>query len=215
MDTIKLIAKFNKAADTLTKQIEHKRRPMTQNPTPKRLREYNSRLYEANDLERVQRGLYALAAAHTENNLPLSLAAIQSKQEISKLVHKGLNSIGYYDVSEAKEYTCKTPQALALQKLIDNDSAGDRLDGSERQQRQQREKSEDIRRRIDQLRFQNIPGFFPTPNSLVCKMIQEADMDASYRVLEPPQALDRLRINCENLPRTSIVVKYVRRLLTS
>ena len=46
-------------ADSMQKEIDHGRRPMTQNPTPKRMREYNSRMHDANNAERTQRALRA------------------------------------------------------------------------------------------------------------------------------------------------------------
>ena len=66
----KKAARFRKMAVTMEKQIEDKRRPMTQNPTPKRMREYNSRMHDANNLERTQRALKAVADSLEAGTLP-------------------------------------------------------------------------------------------------------------------------------------------------
>ena len=63
-------AKFRRLAEGMAEHIADKRRPMTQNPTHKRLREYHSRLFDADQLESVQKGLFALANAHDNGTLP-------------------------------------------------------------------------------------------------------------------------------------------------
>ena len=65
-------------ADSMQKEIDHGRRPMTQNPTPKRMREYNSRMHDANNAERTQRAFLALAAGHQAGHLPPILADLRA-----------------------------------------------------------------------------------------------------------------------------------------
>jgi hypothetical protein len=60
--------KLDALADRMQKDIDHARRPMTQNPTPKRTRDYNARLHDANNWERGQRAMRALAQAHLRQN---------------------------------------------------------------------------------------------------------------------------------------------------
>jgi hypothetical protein len=56
--------KFYKLAIGMTKSIADKRRPMSQNPTPKRMREYRSRLHDADNEERTQKALYKRSSNH-------------------------------------------------------------------------------------------------------------------------------------------------------
>src|ERR1019366_7614512 len=86
-------------ADRMDAQIDNARREMTQNPTPKRMAEYRSRIIEADEMERTQKAMRALADAHEAGTVPQELAALRSKDEIGRLVHKGLDTSkgGYYD----------------------------------------------------------------------------------------------------------------------
>ena len=57
----KRIERFRTLANNLQSQIDDKRRDMTQNPTPKRMKEYYSRLHDADNIQRVQHGLMVIA----------------------------------------------------------------------------------------------------------------------------------------------------------
>lgn len=70
MSNVKLANKLESMAATLAKQVEHARRQLTQNPTPKRNREYRSRLHNADNMERAQRAMIALAACHRNGGAP-------------------------------------------------------------------------------------------------------------------------------------------------
>jgi hypothetical protein len=58
-----LAAKLRKLADALPEKIENLRRPLSQNSTPKRQREYTSRVLDGDNLERGRLALLALAVA--------------------------------------------------------------------------------------------------------------------------------------------------------
>ena len=176
----KLAATFTKLADNMQKAIDHGRRSMTQNPTPKRMREYASRVHDADNAERTQRALRALAAGHAAGTLSPALAALKNKAEIAPLVHKSLVSHGYYHVSTDPEYRDKSELGRALQSLI----------GTTRSEAQlaedvARAKAAEVRGMEDRLRFADISGFFPTPAAVVRKMIAEAEIEPGMTVLEP------------------------------
>jgi hypothetical protein len=99
----KLIARFRQWADALDEKIAYANRPLTQNPTPKRNREYQSRLIEARNLERLQKALRTLADAHEAGTVPKVLAALKTKDEIGRLVHKITDGSkgGYYSDAES------------------------------------------------------------------------------------------------------------------
>ena len=77
---------------------EDKSRPMTQNPTPKRLREYHSRLHDAANLERAARLMSEVADAIEAGTLPSELAGLKTKADYEALVYKGTLGGGYYEV---------------------------------------------------------------------------------------------------------------------
>lgn len=172
--------KLDAMADGMQKTIDEKRRPMTQNPTPKRNKEYLLRVHEGNDLERGQRALRALAEAHRSGSIPEILKALRTKMEILPLVRKGLIPGGYYDVFESPEYAAKTPQATALQQLMERS-----VDDAEREADAERDRIAKIRDMEERIRFDPIPGFFPTPRPVIEEMLSRAGICDDHSVLEP------------------------------
>jgi SAM-dependent methyltransferase len=172
--------KLEAMADGMQKAIDDKRRPMTQAPTPKRSKEYRMRIHEADDMERGQRALRALAQAHRANLVPPVLAGLKTKKEVLPLVHKGLVSCGYYDVAESPEYSNKTPQAIALQDLMEGMATEETREADA--ERARLKKIHDMEERI---RFSPIPGFFPTARSIIDLMLERAGIWPDHLVLEP------------------------------
>jgi hypothetical protein len=66
----KLTARFRNWADALQLKIDHAGRPMIQNPTPKRQREYQSRMHDCRNMERTQQALRVLADARLQSKKP-------------------------------------------------------------------------------------------------------------------------------------------------
>jgi hypothetical protein len=164
--------KFKAMADRLTKDIEDKRRPMTQNPTPKRCYQRDSRLHDANNLERLQKLLYALDGLG--DDIPQALRGITTKQALASLVHKGTTGAGgYYACIESDKYSYDTPAALAAQALIE---------GKEDPEQKAKEELERLER---DLIFQNIPGFFPTPPEVVDRMLAHLEIEPGDTVYDP------------------------------
>lgn len=183
----KIAEKFTKLAQGMTAGIANKRRPMTQAATPKRMREYNSRLHDADNEERVQKALLVLAALHEGGNVPPILAGLRAKSEIVGLVYKGTESGGYYDCIPSKEYRNKSELAATLQAYLDCATTPE-----EAATKQAREKAQEIERMIDKLRFSDFPGFFPTPDALVQRMLDEADIQPGMTILEPSAGIGNI-----------------------
>jgi hypothetical protein len=141
---------------------------------------YRSRLHDADNLERTKRAMLALALAHRSDKVPAVLAGIQTKAAIAPLVHKGLKSAGYYDVIPDSEYRDKTPAGLAMQALIDR-----QLSDADREADRNRRAAEELARLEDEVRFLDIPGFFPTPPLVIEQMLQLAEIEDGMTVLEP------------------------------
>jgi 16S rRNA G1207 methylase RsmC len=167
-------SKFRQWADDLQSDIDHARRPMTQNPTPKRNAQYQGRLHDGRNLARTQAALRALADAHDAGTVPAELAALRTRKEIAPLVRKWLESPSYYARREADDYADTTPAGRALQAMIDA-----------RPQAQQESRQTKIEQLEAQIRLSNIPGYFPTPEPLVKMMLECADIEDGMRILEP------------------------------
>lgn len=165
-------AKFRAMAEKLTSQIEDKRRPMTQNPTPKRNCQYRSRLHDSDNLERVQQALIALANAHESGTVPAELAYINSKAQIEPLVYKGLEGGSYYEVIPSLHYRDNSPAGKALQALIENPN-------------KKPDKDREIALLEQKISLSTIPGYFPTPPEVVERMLDFVKPVAGEIVLEP------------------------------
>ena len=171
--------KFRQLADQMQGQIDDKHRAMTQNPTPKRMKEYRSRVIEGDDLERAQQALRVLADAHEKGTVPEILRDLKSKSEVLPLVRKGTTGGGgYYDVIASMEYKDRSPQGKALQALMEAKPEL-RVADIEKQ------KAQKLAQMEAEVQFRPLPGFFPTPKPLIAKMLDAADIKPEDAVLEP------------------------------
>jgi len=173
-------AKFRKLAESLPSRVEYLRRPMTQNSTPKRQREYMGRCIDADNLERGRLALLVLADSWDRGDVPDILRTVTTKDEVCRLVRHGIGSNGYYNVYPDGQYRDKSDAGLALQILLEASL-------SQQTQEQQAEiaKRREIERLIDRVRFSPIPGFFPTPEPVIRTMLDFADVREGQSVLEP------------------------------
>jgi hypothetical protein len=73
MSTVKPESKMRTLAAAMQATIDDMRRSLTQNPTPKRMCQYRSRVHDSNNLERTQSALLALADLHEADCVPAEL----------------------------------------------------------------------------------------------------------------------------------------------
>jgi len=186
-----LVAKFRKMADALTDKIEDMRAPMTQNSTPKREAQRQSKLADANHLERTQTALRALAhELEAWGCVPLELAGLTSKKAIHDLLYTRFENRGHYNHVDTGEYTNTTPAALALYALI----AGD---NEEQKARQEKERIEATVRQL----AGEIDGFYPTPDNIIERMI--GGIPSGADVLEPSAGAGNI---CDMLPDAKLTL---------
>lgn len=178
--------KFRTMAQRLETEIAEKRRPMSQNPTHKRLREYHSRLYDADQLESGLKGLLALADGHDTGTLPMQLVAIKTKAEVLDLMRLQSDRTSDY-IRVTGQFSDTTPIGVALQQYVA--AAVGELSAEAAAALKVRRQIEDIE---NSLRFQKIPGFFPTPAPLADRMAQLACINPGNSVLEPSAGLGHL-----------------------
>jgi len=176
----KRVDKFRKMADDLQRQIDERRRPLTQNPTPKRMSEYKSRVHDGNNLERTQQALRALADRIERGDLPQLLSDIKTKKDVEPLVYKSTLNGGYYDCIPDPAYRDKSAKALEMQALLEASLSGEDLAKREENAKKQR-----IEAMQDRIRFIDVDGFFPTPRATVERMIDLAMLEPGQMILEP------------------------------
>lgn len=196
----RLADKLRKWADGLQREIDNALRPMTQNHTPKRGREYLKRLHAGHDLQRAQRAMRALADLADADRVPAILADVNTKARILRMTQTHADcSGGYYSYRET-DRPCDIGQAAAeLWKLLN--PADDMAARAE-------SKREALLR---ELRDSPRPGFFPTPENVGRMLIDLAYIEPEHSVLEPSAGIgslaalcpDRDRVACVEIDRTA------------
>jgi protein-L-isoaspartate O-methyltransferase len=179
-----LAEKMRTLADGMQTAIEHARRPLSQNPTPKRNAEYYSRLHDAANMERTQRAMQAIADAAEVGALPDILAPFKTKAAIAPLVYKGLKGGGYYDRIPDDEYRDKSAAAKCLQEMIDSKATP--AEHAERLSLQRISVAE------SKIALLDIASYFPTPKPVIADMVALADLQTGHVVLEPSAGSGRI-----------------------
>lgn len=160
--------------------------------TPKRRREADAARIEGRRLQRTQQALRALAEAHDAGAVPPVLRNVLSKAAVYDLVGTVIDRsrAGYYDAGvDTGQPASTSPAAVALWAMIAAPSEAD-------------QSAEELRRRVADLQFASIPGFFPTPAPIVAQMIKAAEIPTGepVEILEPSAGsgaiLDALRAAC-------------------
>ena len=173
---MKTAERFLKWADALQPKIDHAGRSTTQNPTPKRNREYQGRMHDCRNLERTQKALRALADAHQSGSVPESLASLKTRDEIAGMVYKSTTGGGgYYSVIECQDYSNTTPAARLLQGMIEGSTA----------QQEERNRLRKIEELEAEVKLTKIPGYFSTPAHVVSIMLDRAKIERGNTILEP------------------------------
>lgn len=178
-------------ADTMQKDIDHKRAPLTQNPTPRRLAIKEGQCADADRLEKAQEGLRALAAALRTNSLPPILAGVSSRKAVDEALHNWADSGPYLK------------KRKALQELVKAQG----LSGDTR--REERKAEQEKANELDSMRWQKIPGFYPTPPAAAARLVELLEVEPGHTVLEPSAGtgslVQALLEDCDSIQRIAAV----------
>lgn len=176
----KTATKFRDMAATLEREIAAKRAPRLDN-TPKRAKETHAARIDADHLDRVREALLLLAESREHEGLPEMLAGIKSKSQLLPMLRTRIDcSGGYYSLRDTGEFSDTSDVAVYLRAWMagkrgpDNDKTAD--------ERARLRRIEELERDV---RFTQIPGFFPTPPAVISRMLDLADLAAGQRILEP------------------------------
>jgi hypothetical protein len=187
--------KLRELADGMTEAITAKKHPPIASlpSTRRRARIADSLYQEGLRLEQIQFLLYALANHAELGNLPRILEGITAKTQLEVLASMSKDSWsdkdiedvfasdGWYKewVKKLKSASIRTPQqckcAIAALKEL----------GAERPKSTEETEALEISQLKREAVWQKIPDFFPTPQHLLERMMQLAELEPGMRVLEP------------------------------
>ncbi|MCK5236219.1 MAG: hypothetical protein KAR06_04460 [Deltaproteobacteria bacterium] len=166
--------KFRKLAEGLQGKIDSCFSDRLEN-TPKRAAQGASARLEGHKLERTQKALIALAEMHDSGEVVSLLAGLSSKKDVYELMGEKTEQVpnGYHAYSIGTgEPRVETPVSLALWALLGGKSPEEK-------------KAEEVAQKVRELKFSNIPGYFPTPDKLIDKMLEYVCIDDDSKILEP------------------------------
>lgn len=174
-----LAEKLRGHADSMQAKVDNGFRDRETN-TPRKSRIAAGARIEGVQWERAQKIARALADAHDAGTVPAVLARVSTKAELYDLANeeKDRNG-GYYDAPRllGRVYDwrddAKNAKAAAAWGLLSvaTDPA--------------RAAAEELRTKLDALKFAKIPGYFPTPAALIADMLDRAQLSPGADVLEP------------------------------
>lgn len=171
--------KLGRMAEGMQTKIDNLRRDRLSN-TPKRQCEAMSARCEAANLERIQRALQALANGWDTGSIPHAYQHLKTKAALEPITRKIVNHPSYYVVCESDKYQDESPFATEFRAWVAAATKGAHAGVDA-----ERERAESIKRAEEQIRFNPIPGFFPTPPDLISFMLELANIRPGDIVLEP------------------------------
>lgn len=166
--------KLRALADGLTDKIEALFADRRQN-TPKQQQQAGYARLNGIHLKRTQEALYALVSLYEAGDVPIILQKFRSKAVIHEAMKSKMDggNHGYYSVPvDLGEPASSNREDIALWALIKG-------------QTEEEKKEEELTRKINGLKFSNIPGYFPTPEPVIEMMIERADIGSDHAILEP------------------------------
>jgi hypothetical protein len=203
MINTKLAEKFTKLAKGMEKQIDTKMNPATagQNLTRRRAMIIDSMRRDGERLKKVQDALLAVANAASEGNLPESLAKLSSRADIEMLLR--LASYPSARWGEPVEW-----KPLAKLGVIDDDSflkAKEDLTGilGRCEETPEERNLKELKKLEVELRLRKEAGFFVTPDEVVEKMLDYADIGPDDTILEPSAGIGNI---ADKLPKDRLKV---------
>lgn len=171
--------RFRKYADTMQKEIDEKRNPDRKTNTRRRMNIHMSMLQDADNLERIQSALRAIADGWDNDTLPKELQGITQKTQVVTLIE---NHSPPPAKSRPKAFKAMTRAGLGSDRLF-SDARRELMSMIEKPPVDKKKQELDKLQR--EIVFQQIPGFFPTPENIIQQMLDLADIKAGEDVLEP------------------------------
>lgn len=189
--------KFYKTAESLRKKskdwYDSHRNSLVN--TPKRQREYNGGAIDADIMAEKAEMYEAIGKAYENGTLPDVLKDISpamAKNDLSDFVYSFDTSGGYYSIVrtnkrifESKPTQKQIKQWAAIEQLLKGSSKPAISD-------EERQKQKRLKEIENDMKFSKQENFFPTPLSIIEKMLKLADMKDGMTVLEPSAGLGHI-----------------------
>lgn len=183
-------------ADGMQKEIDSKINSATsrQRPTAKRRRVAAGMREDGYRLQAIQQVLYALADAHSSGNIEnySYLKNIRAKSQVVLLNQYGYaikHSWGQDSIQEMFDRNKDSLEKMGITSLYEWSIAEaqkvELLGPSSTTEPKHTEVQREIKKLEDEVWRMNIPGFFPTPKTLIDRMLDLADLEEAHFVLEP------------------------------
>jgi len=190
-DKLKMVKALTKTIEVAQKKADNISTEVSGNYTAKRGREANQRRHEKERLEKNIQALTRIKEEWLNDTVPEVLSKIKSLNDLLAFdwgIPKPLDGTEYDHYIESYEKQMKTMTRLGISTKEQSDK-GLKLIEEYRTVKLSEEqiKARELRDELEKLRLSNIPGFFPTPDDLIDRMLDEAMMFESkgMNILEP------------------------------
>jgi len=201
----KLAASLRQKAENLDNQIDAKLNPAiaSQNPTARRARIAGSMYEEGLFLQKIQEKLHALADLVEKGDVPEILSRIKTKADVESILG--------YDKIPTSQWTQPVRKRLAKMDITADwqiKEARKALDEIGKQKKTTKADLEaaEIKKIEQDLSLRKEPGFFVTPDDVVQRMVDRADIQKGDAILEPSAGLGNI---ADKLPKDQIeVIEY-------
>jgi len=179
---VDLSEKLEKFANSMQSSIDAKRGERRTN-TPRQRQQAAHARQDADNIERAQSGLMALAALHKSGNVPAILASVKTKKEALDLGRERFDNSnrGYYDIGLPTGKPAEdSDKARAFWALI----------APKTPEQIKADEIADLEMKI--ANGYKIEGYFPTPVNVIERMIDAVDLRDGQTVLEPSAGCGRI-----------------------
>ena len=167
----KLADRFDAAAEKMQNQIDDKFQDRNEN-TAKRARQAQQARNEGQHLARTQQAMRRLAEQHRAGTVADCHQMLSAKSHVHAMTGARMDLVGGIYVDSGEPAKAASHAALLLWELLEPKTAEqietERIDGL-----------------VRDLQFSKIPGYFPTPGTVVDLMLHHANVAAGMSVLEP------------------------------
>lgn len=178
--------KLRQIAARLASEATAKRGPRNEN-TPKRQRQGMDARHEAGNLDRAAQAACVLADAWERGGMPRDYQLITTRKELEALTARRSFSTGYYHVGTAEEHVDEDSLARAFRSWVVSQQGDDA-----RKSLAERAAADRLRTLENSTKFDNIPGFFPSPPAVCARILEEAGDVSGLNVLEPSAGIGSL-----------------------
>lgn len=202
---------FFKTAESLQKKADaiYKNCSTKLTNTRKRMDEYNHAISQADTLAEKSKMYAAMGKAWENDNVPevlKNITPIASGGAFSGYTKPGYNT---YGSTEKRGYEYKTGAELEKAKKIFAAITALMNNANPKNEKEEQEKAKniEIKKLENEVRFQKIDGFFPTPKTICNQMVELADIQPNDTILEPSAGIGSIAEAIrENYPNNKLDV---------